>query len=155
MQDVNKSVYSAMFFSILLGWAQCGCLTLDHGVQEHSGSTGFAETSGTGVVHGRLTSLDARRLLPSYVLIVQLYDEGEFNGKSRLVAEKEYILDGGMPDAYAIEYNRADIAPSRMYVVRAQVVSRGAVLLRTDIDYKVLTYGSGDIADLVLVPADI
>lgn len=111
------------------------------------------EETGKGYIFGTVTCFDKVTMLPSYVLFVRLYDIGRLSGVEELIAERQYQLDSGFPDTYALEYDKAKILPGGTYVMRAAVVLHGSELFRTDIDYKVLTYGSGNRADMVLITA--
>lgn len=95
-----------------------------------------------------------RILLPlGHRLTVRLEDVSLADAPARVLAEAGQDLDGrGPPYAMSLYVREADIDPRHTYAVRAEIRDpMGALRFTTDTRHSVLTQGSVNRADIVLV----
>jgi putative lipoprotein len=93
------------------------------------------------------------RLSPGHVLTVTLSDVSLADAPSRQLAEhKQVLADRSPPYAVTLSVPSAQIMPRHQYAVRAEIRDPdGALRFTTDTRYSVLTHGSGNRADIVMI----
>ena len=106
--------------------------------------------SHAGTVTGTATYRERIAVPPEATLFVELQDVSLADAPAVPLAAKRYVLDG-VPAQFDLSYDDALIKDGHRYVVRGSITQGQKLLFTTDTAYPVLTDGSGNSADLLLV----
>ena len=112
-----------------------------------AGLAGSEPASVTGTVSYR----ERIALTPEAVVEVQLLDVSLADASAKVVARQAIKAQRQVPIPFELVYDPADIDQRFTYAVRATIRERGRLLFTTDRSYRVLTRGSPDHVDLILV----
>lgn len=104
-----------------------------------------------GTVTGTVTYRERIALTPEAVVEVQLLDVSIADASARLIAEQTIKPQHQVPIPFELTYDPAVIDERFTYAVRATIRERGRLMFTTDRSYRVLTRGSPNHVDLVLV----
>ena len=111
-----------------------------------SGREPNASVSGTVAYRERLA------LTADAVLIVELRDVSYADAAAPLIARQTIHGPGQVPIKFKVEYNRQDIDSRNRYSVSARIVeSDGRLAFTNDTAYEVITHGSPNKVDMLLV----
>ncbi|MCG7519274.1 YbaY family lipoprotein [Ruegeria sp. Ofav3-42] len=105
-----------------------------------------------GTIEGTATYRERIAVPPDATLYVQLQDVSRADAPSVTLSAKRYALTG-VPAQFELSYDDALIREGMRYVVRGSIFQGDKLLFTTDTAYPVLTNGSGNTTDLVLVKA--
>lgn len=105
-----------------------------------------------GTIEGTATYRERIAVPPDATLYVQLQDVSRADAPSVTLSAKRYALTG-VPAQFELSYDDALIQEGMRYVVRGSIFQGDKLLFTTDTAYPVLTNGSGNTTDLVLVKA--
>ena len=112
-----------------------------------AGLAGSEPASVTGTVSYR----ERIALTPEAVVEVQLLDVSLADASAKLIARQTIKPKRQVPIPFELVYDPADIDERFTYTVRATIRERGRLLFTTDRSYRVLTRGSPNHVDLILV----
>ncbi|WP_170758622.1 YbaY family lipoprotein [Ruegeria lacuscaerulensis] len=115
-------------------------------------SVALSSAAVAGTIEGTATYRERIAVPPDATLYVQLQDVSRSDAPSVTLAAKRYALTS-VPAQFDLSYDEALIQDGMRYVVRGSVFQGEKLLFTTDTAYPVLTDGSGNTADLVLVQA--
>ena len=111
-----------------------------------SGLEPNASVSGTVAYRERLA------LTADAVLIVELRDVSYADAAAPLIARQTIHGPGQVPIKFKVEYNRQDIDSPNRYSISARIVeSDGRLAFTNDTAYEVITHGSPNKVDMLLV----
>ncbi len=102
-------------------------------------------------VTGTVTYRERIALTPDAVVEVQLLDLSIADASAKLIAEQTIKPQHQVPIPFELIYDPAVIDERYTYAVRATIRERGLLMFTTDRSYRVLTRGSPNHVDLVLV----
>ena len=104
-----------------------------------------------GKVIGTVSYRERVALPPDAVVEVVLLDVSRMDVAATTIAEQTIKPSGQVPIKFELVYDTAAIDPRMQYAVRATIKRRDNYLFVTDRSYPVLTRGSSDRVDLILV----
>lgn len=113
-----------------------------------SGSQAGAEPA---AVTGTVAYRERIALTPEAVVEVQLLDVSIADASAKLIAEQTIRPQHQVPIPFELAYDPAEIDERFTYTVRATIRERGRLVFTTDRSYRVLTRGSPNHVDLILV----
>jgi len=102
-------------------------------------------------VTGSVNYRERIALTPEAVVEVQLLDVSLADASAKLIARQTIKPKRQVPIPFELVYDPADIDERFTYTVRATIRERGRLLFTTDRSYRVLTRGSPNNVDLMLV----
>ena len=102
-------------------------------------------------VTGSVNYRERIALTPEAVVEVQLLDVSLADASAKLIARQTIKPKRQVPIPFELVYDPADIDERFTYTVRATIRERGRLLFTTDRSYRVLTRGSPNHVDLMLV----
>ncbi len=115
-------------------------------------SVALTSAASAGTIEGTATYRERIAVPQDATLYVQLQDVSRADAPSVTLAAKRYALTG-VPAQFELGYDEAMIQDGMRYVVRGSIFQGDKLLFTTDTAYPVLTGGSENTADLVLVQA--
>src|SRR5436190_19429599 len=107
----------------------------------------------TGRLIGHINYPDAVQLGKTAVLEVTLEDVSDA-ATGVVIGTTRIPRPGQTPVMFSISYDAARVLPAHHYAVRALIVDAGATVLETDKPVRVLTQGTGSVAQVTLVQSD-
>ena len=102
-------------------------------------------------VTGSVNYRERIALTPEAVVEVQLLDVSLADASAKMIARQTIKPKRQVPIPFELVYDPADIDERFTYTVRATIRERGRLLFTTDRSYRVLTRGSPNHVDLILV----
>ena len=103
-------------------------------------------------VSGIVTYRERLALTSVANLIVELRDVSYADGPAPLIARQTIFGPGRVPIEFKVEYNREDINSQNRYAISARIVeSDDRLAFTNDTVYEVITHGSPDKVDMLLV----
>jgi putative lipoprotein len=102
-------------------------------------------------VTGTVTYRERMALTPGAVVEVKLLDVSIADASAKTVASQTIKPEHQVPIPFELVYDPAEIDARFTYAVRATIRDRDQLLFTTDRSYRVLTRGSPNHVDLVLV----
>lgn len=103
-----------------------------------------------GTVEGSATYRERIAIPPEASLFVELQDVSRADAPALTLAAQRYALNA-VPARYELTYDDTLIQDGHRYVVRASIAQGHKLLFTTDTTYPVITDGTGNSADLMLV----
>ena len=131
---------------LLGGLAACGS-----DIPGDPATTGDEVTASTAQVTGTLTYRERIALPPGSVAEVWLLDTSLADAPAVEIAYQEIEEPGNPPIPFVLEYDPLKIREGMQYSVRATIRHADRLLFTSDTHYPVLTRGSGNTADLILI----
>lgn len=107
--------------------------------------------SAESFVTGTVTYRERMALPPDAVFQIQLQDVSLADAPARVIATQRIEQPGQVPIAFSLAYDPAGIDPVNRYALGARIESDGRLMFINDTHTPVLTHGSGDTVDMVLV----
>ncbi len=107
-----------------------------------------------GVVAGTVAYRERIALPDDAVVRVQLSDVSLQDAAARVIADTTFTSGGRqVPLPFELQYDPRTIEPNHRYAVRATIESGGRLLFSTDTAYHVITRGTPNRVELMLVRA--
>ena len=116
-----------------------------------AGGTPATQTVGNLMVTGTVSYRERIALPPDAVVLVQLRDVSLMDVAAKLISEQIIMPEHSVPIPFSLPYAAQDIDERMTYSVFATIRSGDRLLFVSDRSYQVLTRGSSDHVDLVLV----
>jgi putative lipoprotein len=126
-------------------------LLLLAGCSVSGGEASATQDAKTGRVTGTVTYRERIALPPDAVVEVQLLDVSLMDVAATLIAEQTITPQHQVPIAFELPYDPADIDERLSYAVRATIRIGEKAMFITNRSYPVLTRGTPNHVDLVLV----
>ena len=126
-------------------------LLLLAGCSVSGGEASATQEAKTGRVTGTVTYRERIALPPDAVIEVQLLDVSLMDVAATLIAEQTITPQHQVPIAFELPYDPADIDERLSYAVRATIRIGEKAMFITNRSYPVLTRGTSNHVDLVLV----
>ncbi len=126
-------------------------LLLLAGCSVSGGEASATQDAKSGRVTGTVTYRERIALLPDAVVEVQLLDVSLMDVAATLIAEQTITPQHQVPIAFELPYDPADIDERLSYAVRATIRIGEKAMFITNRSYPVLTRGTPNHVDLVLV----
>jgi putative lipoprotein len=126
-------------------------LLLLAGCSVSGGEASATQDAKSGRVTGTVTYRERIALPPDAVVEVQLLDVSLMDVAATLIAEQTIKPQHQVPIAFELPYDPADIDERLSYAVRATIRIGGKAMFITNRSYPVLTRGTPNHVDLVLV----
>lgn len=108
-------------------------------------------TPAAAIVTGTVTYREKIALSPDAVVEVKLLDVSRAGAPALTIGEQVIVNPGQVPISFEIEYDPADIDDRFVYAVQVRILEGDRLAFINDTTYPVITRGSPNQADLVLV----
>ena len=115
--------------------------------------TGPAQAQ-TSKLMGQVSYPDQMPLGKTAVLEVTLEDVSDPASNRIVIATTHVPKPGHTPVIFSIEYDAALVKPAGRYAVRAHIADAGTKVFETATPVRVLTQGTGTVANITLVPVE-
>lgn len=153
---MRKKTFLLFGFCVLFSLAFWGCVSCPlcgrPFEQENKHKTELIDMKN---LTGTVSCLQRIPVLATYELTIQLCYTEDLTGEVKVVAEKTISNFNAFPVEFSLEYNNALLNKDLVYYVDAYVCSRGVKLLQSDSKQEVITRGARNVADVILVRAEI